>query len=217
MEEKRISQQIAIYMTNKKLVEFNDRLKPAPDEFYAHLHAQGEKVGDNRAPRSSIGVVLQDYSNGTGDNTVRVYANLSPEFFAYAFSRVKIGVETFEFVEDKIFGDPDAQGMSSVTKVSVKRASIGADGKPRNYPWCFIVENGKGVKETTQLGGVHIKKGSYKKERSVFVNINDYDFFRLMLQVCRYIDTWELTNGPKRIREVQPLLEAQRAAAASGK
>lgn len=31
-----IQNQIAIYMTNKKLVEFNDKLKPAPIEYYGH-------------------------------------------------------------------------------------------------------------------------------------------------------------------------------------
>lgn len=83
MENRWIQNQIAIYMTNKKLVEFNDKLKPAPIEYYAHIHAQGEKVGDGSRPRSCIGMVLQDYSNGTGEKTVRVMANLSPEFFRY--------------------------------------------------------------------------------------------------------------------------------------
>jgi len=211
MEEMRIQKQIAIYMTNKKLCEFNDKLKMAPVEYYGHLHAQGEKMSDGSRQRSCIGMVLQDYSNGTGDKTVRVSANLSPEFFAYALSRVSIGVDKFEYAEDKIFGKPDDQGLSMVTKVSIKRASIGADGKPRNYPWCIQVENGRAVKETTSLGGVHIKKGSYQKGRSVFVNINDYDFFRLMQQTSRYIEVWELTNGPKRIREAQQIMAAQRS------
>jgi len=211
MEEMRIQKQIAIYMTNKKLCEFNDKLKLAPVEYYGHLHAQGEKMSDGSRQRSCIGMVLQDYSNGTGDKTVRVSANLSPEFFAYALSRVSIGVDKFEYAEDKIFGKPDDQGLSMVTKVSIKRASIGADGKPRNYPWCIQVENGRAVKETTSLGGVHIKKGSYQKGRSVFVNINDYDFFRLMQQTSRYIEVWELTNGPKRIREAQQIMAAQRS------
>ncbi|MDU1324914.1 MAG: hypothetical protein E6933_06920 [Clostridiales bacterium] len=211
MEEMRIQKQIAIYMTNKKLCEFNDKLKLAPVEYYGHLHAQGEKMSDGSRQRSCIGMVLQDYSNGTGDKTVRVSANLSPEFFAYALSRVSIGVDKFEYAEDKIFGKPDDQGLSMVTKVSIKRASVGADGKPRNYPWCIQVENGRAVKETTSLGGVHIKKGSYQKGRSVFVNINDYDFFRLMQQTSRYIEVWELTNGPKRIREAQQIMAAQRS------
>ena len=211
MDNNRIQPQIAIYMTNKKLCEFNDKLKAAPIEYYGHLHAQGEKVEAERSQRSCIGIVLQDYSNGTGNNTVRVSANLSPEFFAYALSRVSLGVELFDFYEEKIFGDPDKEGKSMVTKVSVKRASVGQDGKPRNYPWCVIVENGRAIKEGTQTGGVHMKKGSYQKERSVFVNINDYDFFRLMQQTTRYINAWELTNGPKKIREAMQIMEQQRA------
>ena len=213
MDNNRIQPQIAIYMTNKKLCEFNDKLKAAPIEYYGHLHAQGEKVEGERSQRSCIGIVLQDYSNGTGNKTVRVSANLSPEFFAYALSRVSLGVELFEFYEEKIFGDPDKEGKSMVTKVSVKRASVGQDGKPRNYPWCVIVENGRAIKEGTQTGGVHMKKGSYQKERSVFVNINDYDFFRLMQQTTRYINAWELTNGPKKIREAMQIMEQQRASA----
>ena len=198
-------------MTNKKLCEFNDKLKAAPVEYYGHLHAQGEKVEGERSQRSCIGIVLQDYSNGTGNKTVRVSANLAPEFFAYALSRVSLGVELFEFYEEKIFGDPDKEGKSMVTKVSIKRASVGPDGKKRNYPWCVIVENGRAVKEGTQTGGVHMKKGSYQKERQVFVNINDYDFFRLMQQTTRYINAWELTNGPKKIREAMQIMEQQRA------
>ena len=211
MEDNRIQPQIAIYMTNKKLCEFNDKLKVAPVEYYGHLHAQGEKVDGERSQRSCIGIVLQDYSNGTGNKTVRVSANLAPEFFAYALSRVSLGVELFEFYEEKIFGDPDKEGKSMVTKVSIKRASVGPDGKKRNYPWCVIVENGRAVKEGTQTGGVHMKKGSYQKERQVFVNINDYDFFRLMQQTTRYINAWELTNGPKKIREAMQIMEQQRA------
>ena len=199
------------YFLDKKLCEFNDKLKAAPVEYYGHLHAQGEKVEGERSQRSCIGIVLQDYSNGTGNNTVRVSANLSPEFFAYALSRVSLGVELFDFYEEKIFGDPDKEGKSMVTKVSIKRASVGQDGKPRNYPWCVIVENGRAIKEGTQTGGVHMKKGSYQKERSVFVNINDYDFFRLMQQTTRYINAWELTNGPKKIREAMQIMEQQRA------
>ena len=176
MEDNRIQNQIAIYMTNKKLCEFTDKLKPAPIEYYAHMHAQGEEQADGIRAYSCIGVVLQDYSNGTGDKTVRVTANLSPGFFPFVLSRMQNNLDRFDFTEDKIFGEPDDKGLSMVTKVSIKRTSFGADGKKRNYPWCIQVENGSGVKETTVLGGVHMKKGSYQKGQSVFVNINDYDF-----------------------------------------
>ena len=129
MEDNRIQNQIAIYMTNKKLCEFTDKLKPAPIEYYAHMHAQGEEQADGIRAYSCIGVVLQDYSNGTGDKTVRVTANLSPGFFPFVLSRMQNDLDRFDFTEDKIFGEPDEHGLSTVTKLSVKRASVGTDGK----------------------------------------------------------------------------------------
>lgn len=106
MEDNRIQNQIAIYMTNKKLCEFTDKLKPAPIEYYAHMHAQGEEQADGIRAYSCIGVVLQDYSNGTGDKTVRVTANLSPGFFPFVLSRMQNNLDRFDFTEDKIFGEP---------------------------------------------------------------------------------------------------------------
>ena len=210
MSEVRIQNQIALYMTDKKLCEFNDKLKPAPVEYYAHLHAQGEEQPDGKRLRSCIGIVLQDYSKGTGANTVRVTANLAPGFFPYALSRVSLGVETFEFVEDKIFGTPDENGLCPVTKVSIKRASIGQDGRVRTHPWCILVENGRGMKENNKVGGVYMKKGSYQKDRMVFINMKDDDFFQLIRNTARYIEVWELTNGPKLIRDAAKVLDEQR-------
>ena len=180
---------------------------------YAHMHAQGEEQADGIRAYSCIGVVLQDYSNGTGDKTVRVTANLSPGFFPFVLSRMQNDLDRFDFTEDKIFGEPDEHGLSTVTKLSVKRASVGNDGKPRNYPWCVIVENGRAVKEKTATGGTHIKSGTYKKQRSVYVNINDLDFFNLVYRTTRFIESWELTYGPKLIRDARKLLSEQRAAA----
>lgn len=122
-------------------------------------------------------------------------------------------LDRFDFTEDKIFGEPDEHGLSTVTKLSVKRASVGTDGKPRNYPWCVIVENGRAVKEKTATGGTHIKSGTYKKQRSVYVNISDLDFFNLVYRTTRFIESWELTYGPKLIRDARKLLSEQRAAA----
>ena len=213
MEENRIQNQIAIYMTNKKLCEFTDKLKPAPVEYYAHMHAQGEELPDGFRVYSCIGVVLQDYSKGKGDKTVRVTANLSPGFFPFALSRMQNDLDKFDFHEEKIFGDPDEHGLSTVTKLSIKRATIGTDGKPRNYPWCIILENGRAVKEQMASGGYHIKSGTYQMARSVYVNINDLDFFNLVYRTARYIEAWELTYCPKVIREAKQQLEAQRTAA----
>ena len=38
-EQNYISRQITVYKTDKKLIEFIDKLKPAPTDFYAHIHS----------------------------------------------------------------------------------------------------------------------------------------------------------------------------------
>ena len=75
------------------------------------------------------------------------------------------------------------------------------------------MENGRAVKEKTATGGTHIKSGTYQKQRSAFVNINDLDFFNLIYRTPRFIESWELTYGPKLIRDARKLLTEQRAAA----
>ena len=38
-----------------------------------------------------------------------------------------------------------------------------------------------------------------------------YDFFKLMHQTSRFINAWELTTGPKRIREAQQLMSSPKS------
>lgn len=46
----------------------------------------------------------------------------------------------------------------------------------------------------------------------MYVNINDLDFFHLVYRTTRFIESWELTYGPKLIRDARKLLSEQRAA-----
>ena len=46
----------------------------------------------------------------------------------------------------------------------------------------------------------------------MYVNINDLDFFNLVYRTTRFIESWELTYGPKLIRDARKLLSEQRAA-----
>lgn len=60
-EQNYISRQITVYKTDKKLIEFIDKLKPAPTDFYAHIHSFGDKDEEGVKQTSCIGIVLQDY------------------------------------------------------------------------------------------------------------------------------------------------------------
>lgn len=207
-EKNYVSRQISVYKTDKKLIEFIDKLKPAPYDHYAHIHSLGDKDEDGVRQISCIGMILQDYSKGTGDNTIRVTANISPDEAEYMLIQVTNGVSEFEFKQEKIFGEPDESGKSKVTKLRVVRASKGKDGKPRNFPWYVEIANGTGEKAKKENGGIFIKGNSYKEEEKVYVNINDLDFFKLLSRVSSYVRAWEATIAPMVITEGKQAINA---------
>ena len=120
-EEIYISRQIAKYATDKKLIEFNDKMRLPPVECYAHIQATGDKNKDGKNVNSLIGITMLDYSKGTGDNTVSVEANIAPDELMYVFSKLNQGVERFEMTQDKIFGEPDEKDRCSVTVPSQQK------------------------------------------------------------------------------------------------
>lgn len=201
-----ISRQIAKYATDKKLIEFNDKMRLPPVECYAHIQATGDKNKDGKNVNSLIGITMLDYSKGTGNNTVSVEANITPDELMYVFSKLNQGVERFEMTQDKIFGEPDENGQCSVTKLRIARANVDAKGKPRNYPWFVQIENGKAVKaKNEKSGGSYIKANTYVVGARVFVNINDFDMFKLLSRVQSFINAWECTYSPDRIRQAKQI------------
>jgi len=203
-----------VYKTDKKLLEFIDRLNPAPINSYAHIHAQADSDGNGRKIYSLIQVVLQDYSKGTGENTVRVKANISPAEAKFIYSRAFSGTDKFEFSSDKIFGEKDNDGYSQVTKLKIIRATAGSDGKPRIYPWYIECDNGKGIAEKNKNGGSYCKSGSFESANKVFLNLNDLDFFTRISDVVSYINIWESQYGASVMIAGRTELEAQYAALA---
>lgn len=201
-----ISRQIAKYATDKKLIEFNDKMRLPPVECYAHIQATGDKNKDGKNVNSLIGITMLDYSKGTGNNTVSVEANITPDELMYVFSKLNQGVERFEMTQDKIFGEPDENGQCSVTKLRIARANVDAKGKTRNYPWFVQVENGKAVKaKNEKSGGSYIKANTYVVGSKVFVNINDFDMFKLLSRIQSFINAWECTYSPDRIRQAKQI------------
>ena len=108
-----ISNQIAVYKNSKVLVEFRDKLKVASIANYAHLHADGAETDSDYKRTSLIGILLKDYSKGTGDMAVTAQVNISPDEARFLFSRLKAGFPAIEFRQDKIFGQPDDKGYST--------------------------------------------------------------------------------------------------------
>ena len=197
MEQEKIvyvNRQIAVLKTGDYLVELVDNLKPAANFFTAHLHARGDKFverdGTVKKDESSlIQIFMRDYSKKDVEST-SVYMNLEPEKIRWYHNWVSLGVKEYSDYQEKIFGKPDHEGYSIVTKISVRRQDM-YNNQKKTRPWTIIVENGKGVKQEYTNGGIVCKSGSYVQQKKVTANLTDYEFFVLMNRGVKYLDATE--------------------------
>nr|WP_302690723.1 hypothetical protein [uncultured Blautia sp.] len=202
--------QIAKIQTNKKLIAFYDKLHIAPIEHYAQIHAKGETDQTNGKVSSLIGISIQDYSNGTGQNNIITQFNLAPEQVQFLLTRIEVGFQDFEWSSDKIFGTPDANGYSIAQKFVITRHSFKQDGTVLNNPWYISISNGHGIRVQNHTGGYYMKGyymkgGSYQQEKSAFINLNDMDLYGLLKRTDAYIRNWEMFNA------YQTILQGQQA------
>ena len=213
MAEPYISNQIAVYKNSKVLLEFQDKLQVASLPNYGHIHADGEPDAEGRKRRSLIGILMKDYSRGTGDKAVTVTANISPDDARYLLSRLAACIPEFAFQQDKIFGQKDQDAYCTGTKVRIIRATKDKNGTPRKIPWYVEVENGKGIPQTNANGGTYMKSGSFISSGRVNANLTDQDLFRLLSRVSSYISRWEAAIAPSLIKQAKKALEERRNAA----
>ena len=211
MNEDYISNQIAVYKNSKTLLEFQDKLKVAPINSYAHIHAGGETGADGRRTHSLIGILMKDYSKGTGDKAVTVCANISPKEAKFILSRLTAGFSEYTFQQDKIFGDKDEQGYAKVSKVRINRATKDSNGAARKLPWYVEVENGKGVPQKNANGGTYMKPNSFVSTGKVYANLSDLDLFDLLSSVSSYIDCWEHAIAPALITKAKNAVAARQS------
>ncbi len=212
MNEDYISNQIAVYKNSKTLLEFQDKLKVAPIASYAHIHAGGETGADGRRMHSLIGILMKDYSKGTGDKAITVCANISPQEAKFILSRLAAGFPEYTFQQDKIFGDKDEQGYAKVSKVRIIRATKDSKGNVRKLPWYIEVENGKGIPQQNANGGTYMKSNSFVSAGKVFANLSDLDLFALLSSVSSYIDCWEHAIAPALITKAKNTVATRQAA-----
>ena len=206
----RITGQIAVHKTDKKLLEFIDNLNSAPIEDYAAIHAGAVRPFEKDGQRvySVIRIVAQDYSR-KGEPSVRAKANISPEDALFIADAVRAGVRDFKHEAVKIFGSPDINGLCPMTKLWINRSDTTADGEILKRPWKVDIENGKGRKAHGKNGGSYCQSGSYVLEKKVFLNFTDYEFYKLLCAVERYVRVWEMVHGAKLVKDGRPMRDSQ--------
>lgn len=81
-----IDTKIAKTNGKNKVIDFCDNLILANNENYANMHGMG---GKGHAPNSTIKIRICDYSNGTGDKSINVSANVAPHVIAQLYTVVQ--------------------------------------------------------------------------------------------------------------------------------
>ena len=206
-----ISNQIAVYKNSKTLIEFRDKLKVASLGCYAHIHADREETEDGFRRHSLIGILMKDYSKGTGDKAETVTTNISPEEAKFILSRLNAGFQEYTFQQEKIFGSKDAKGYAQVSKLRIIRATKDSKGAARKLPWFIEVENGKGIPQKNANGGTYMQSNSFVSEGKVFANLSDLDLYRLLSRTASYIDAWEKAIGPLLIIKAKNAISERQA------
>ena len=249
MEKKfnEITNEIAVYRTDKKLLGFSDKFNTADVKNYSRIHAQGDEIEGERK-YSNIGVYAWDYS--TGKDTIMTDFNISPEEAQYLFSQLqmlqvwqathavqksqlsimqmlkklirfqdskfddepKVDDVMFEFSSDKIFGDPDKDGLCQMKKLRFIRQTVDKrSGELLKYPWYVEIDNGKAKKVTNAKGGAYAQSGSYKSLKKVFVRISDLDLYKLLCRVNSFITVWETAVGCRLVVEGKKIYDVKTA------
>ena len=206
----RITGQIAVHKTDKKLLEFIDNLNPAPLEDYAAIHAGATRPYEKDGQRvySVIRIVAQDYSR-KGEPSVRAKVNIAPEDALFFADAARAGAKDIKFEAVKIFGSPDNNGLCPMTKLWITRSDTTTDGEILKHPWKVSIENGRGRKAHGKNGGAYCQSGSYVVEKKVLLNFTDYEFYKLLCAVERYIRIWEIVHGAKLVKDGRSMRDMQ--------
>lgn len=214
MYSKNVSNQITVYKTSKRLVEFIDKLIPASPNNYAKIHAGTDETSSTgHKLLSRIGIQILDYS--VKDNTTSAKANLTAEdiriIYEYArktaFGKLADGIF---FSQEKIIAAKTEKGRAPVTKLTMSRMSKGSDGADRRQPIVITIENGTGIPQKNANGGNSMQSHSYNKDSGVSITMTDLDFFRQIDTTYHYIETWELLTAARIYKAAEKVVEEER-------
>lgn len=188
MSQEKIYRSIAAAKNEKGLVEFANKLHMAELTHFSRLMAEDSKIG----------IVVQDYSKGTGEYNVIVEANILPEEAQELFERAK-GISYYGCKGDfqkswmKIFGEyadekGEKDGNSIVHKLNITRKAKDPNGEPMRYPWTIDIENGKGKMREDKNALV---SGTYVCLKKAQKKLSDEELIRVLRRVDSCIREFE--------------------------
>lgn len=107
-------------------------------------------------------------------------------------------------------------GMVPVSVLTITREGTRKNGEISRLPWTVKIQNfvARPVQQPNQTTSYNY--ASRQQQVEAFVSLSDYDMYRCLYRVSRFVEIWEMTYGPGLICEGLRRKEAQRQANQQG-
>lgn len=191
-----ISQKIYKINGKDKVIDFTSKLVKAKLNDFANVHGCG---GKDHAPNSTIGVVICDYTKGTGDNSVTMRFNMDVEDMTLLyhvsngiFAGTSYGSPVLPYVSEK--NNPYAKGSDGyvpVSRIEINYQPTRQNGQKSNYPWYISITNYEAPLSESANGATAHVGSQARNKRSAYINVSALDFGRAMVAVDRFLRLWE--------------------------
>lgn len=204
-----ISNQVACIQTNKCTFSIYGNMEMEPIERF------GELVG------GKFKLMINDFSNGKGDNSISAYYNLDLKHVKYLYQRAKFSNLKGPFFEQKIHGaypisEGKYAGLCKVFKIEIKHTPIRQDGSISRNPWNITITNGV-AKAIDKGNNVYIQEEhTFQQTAYTYINLSDIDFLDCMDRAYSYMENYRslaanklIPQGLKKLYEVRSKGEYQ--------
>lgn len=111
------------------------------------------------------------------------------------------GGEDFQYRQERVNSyRKEANGLCPVNILTINRVGIRKTGEVSKLPWTVKIENFKAPAVERGSMTSYNSRGIVEKKEA-FVSLSDYDMFRCMYRVERFIELWEMTYGIPLVRQ----------------
>lgn len=123
-----------------------------------------------------------------------------------------VGGRNYSYRQERVNVYRNAGGFVPVSTLTITREGLRKTGEVSRLPWTVKIQTFS-ARPSPQRNGTTAYVSSTKKDiKEAFVSLSDADMYRCLYRVCRFIEVWEMTVGPRLISEGLSRKAAQRAA-----
>lgn len=169
------------------------------DAAWASFMAGFKQVGDAAKARRGLSYdellqlgsnlrAVRDAGKKPKETTVANQPAVSPGIADFTHSQVRINIYK------KGSGGLPAD-FAPVSRLTITHTPLDKNGRVNNYPWVVKITNGSARVVEASNGATSYASNTYQETQSVFMNLSDLDWFRMMEACRRYIDTFTMCFG----------------------